>query len=82
MNKTKIPEPVLQSFEYFTERFGGRVVYAGEAPDGGGSVYNYEAPSDLDIGFPEVRLWTPDNVVVAFDGYDALDLLQSVSKNS
>ena len=81
MDKTQIPEPVLQSFEYFTDRFGGRVVYAGEDPNGRGSLYSYEAPADLDIGFPEVRLWT-GRVVIGFDGFDALDLLRSVSENS
>lgn len=81
MKKSNIPEPVLRSFNYFLDRFGGRVVYVGEDSQGRGSVFNYEAPPDLDIGFPEVCLWNGRSVVL-FDGFDAQELLHSMSENS
>lgn len=81
MDKSNIPEPVLRSFKYFIDRFGGRVVYVGEDSQRRGSVYSYEAPPALDIGFPDVCIWDGHDVV-CFDGFAAQELLHSMSENS
>lgn len=78
MKKKAIPEAVLRSFKYFTDRFGGSVAYKGEAADG--AVYLWVAPDYLDIGFPEVRVWTGSSVI-PLSGFAAVDALASVSKN-
>lgn len=79
MEKKQIPEPVRRSFEYLTTRYGGSVSFVGQSKYG--EVYSYIAPADVDLGFPNVCVWDGAEAV-GIGGFEALDILRSMSKQS
>lgn len=78
MEKSKIPDSVIHSFDYLLARFGGDVSFVGDCE--AGEVYSYDAPADLDLGFPEICLWDGASAV-RIGGFSALDILSSMSEN-
>lgn len=73
-----IPKAILSEFKEDIAMYGNHVVYLGCTEDGY-SAYTFQYPEDASTGFPEVWLYGDGSLQYCYVGYDALELISSLS---
>lgn len=72
----EIPQSVKNEAKFYISQFGENIEYLGKYK--GQDAYFYHLPDDLDIGFPEVYLYSNGSTTV-YSAFDALNIIDSFS---
>lgn len=74
-----IPQIVKKAAHDLIEIYGDHFDYLGKFEEA--DAYMYHFPDDVDTGFPFVYLLNSDNSVSEIDGFQAMDIINSFSKD-